>query len=49
MTKWVVDTAGNKCSIEYFGTESAARKALGFLVACTDCKNCKNAGAALND
>ena len=37
---WITDNNGNKCSVEYFGTEEAAREALASLKDCKDCRNC---------
>jgi hypothetical protein len=37
---WISDANGNKCSIEYFGSEDAARKALASLKECENCINC---------
>ena len=38
--KWLTDSNGNKCSVEYFGSEEAAQKALDSLKSCRDCVNC---------
>jgi len=40
MTTWLYDDKGNKCSIEYFGTNEAAQKALDSLEHCKNCVNC---------
>ena len=40
MTKWLTDDRGNKCSVEYFGTEEAAKEALDSLENCGNCTNC---------
>ena len=39
-TTWLSDANGNRCSVEYFGSEDAARRALDSLVDCRDCTNC---------
>ena len=38
--KWLEDVNGNKCSVEYFGSEEAAQKALDSLKDCRNCTNC---------
>ncbi|MGI0012667.1 MAG: hypothetical protein ACREBU_04375 [Nitrososphaera sp.] len=38
--KWLTDARSNKCSVEYFGSEEAAQKALNSLVECDNCINC---------
>lgn len=40
MATWLEDDNGNKCSIEYFGSEEAAQKALDSLKNCKNCTNC---------
>ena len=40
MTTWLKDDNGNKCSVEYFGSEEAAQKALDSLKGCDNCTNC---------
>lgn len=42
MTTWITDAKGNKCSVEYFGSEDKAREALASLKNCTYCTNCAN-------
>ncbi len=42
MDIWVSDADGNKCSAKYFGSEEAARAALGGLKHCVGCTNCSN-------
>lgn len=42
MTTWLTDDNGNKCSVEYFGSEEAAQKALDSLVECKNCINCSD-------
>ena len=37
---WVKDANGNRCSVEYFGSETAAQKALDSLIDCSDCSDC---------
>ena len=37
---WVQDANGNKCSVEYFGTQEAAQAALDSLKRCETCINC---------
>ena len=37
---WLKDANGNKCSVEYFGTNKAAQKALDSLEECGNCTNC---------
>lgn len=37
---WVSDANGNRCSVQYFGGEEAARAALVSLVNCNNCTNC---------
>ena len=39
---WMRDGNGNKCSIEYFGTQEAASTALDSLKGCRDCINCSD-------
>jgi hypothetical protein len=40
MTTWISDANGNKCSVEYFGTEELAKAALDSLIDCRNCVNC---------
>ena len=40
--KWLKDSNGNKCSVEYFGSEEAAQKALDSLKECRDCTDCSH-------
>lgn len=40
MTTWLTDDHGNKCSVEYFGSQEAAQKALDSLENCDNCINC---------
>ena len=40
MKTWIEDDNGNRCSVEYFGSEEAARAALASLKDCYDCWNC---------
>lgn len=40
MTTWLKDENGNRCSVEYFGSEEATQKALDSLKNCRDCTNC---------
>jgi len=40
MATWIEDANGNKCSVEYFGSEEAARAALESLKNCKYCINC---------
>src|SRR5258708_5771105 len=40
MTEWLKDGSGNKCSVEYFGSEEAAQKALDSLKLCENCTDC---------
>jgi hypothetical protein len=42
MTKWLKDDRGNKCSVEYFGSEEAAKTALDGLENCDNCTNCSD-------
>ena len=37
---WVVDANNNRCSVEYFGSQKAAQKALDSLIRCSGCSNC---------
>src|SRR5690348_5739922 len=39
---WLTDANGNKCSVEYFGSEEAARRALESLKECYNCTNCSH-------
>src|SRR3990167_3230588 len=38
--EWVSDENGNKCSVQYFGSQEAAQKALDSLKNCKNCINC---------
>ena len=40
MTTWITDDRGNRCSVEYWGSEEAAREALATLKNCDNCTNC---------
>ncbi len=40
MTTWIKDERGNKCSVEWFGTQDAAQAALDSLKDCDNCVNC---------
>ena len=40
MTTWIKGKDGNKCSVEWFGSEEAAYKALASLKNCENCTNC---------
>lgn len=42
MTTWLTDANGNKCSVEYFGSEEAAKAALDSLKDCQNCVNCSD-------
>jgi len=42
MTTWIRDDRGNKCSVEYFGSEEAAKTALASLKDCENCTNCSD-------
>ena len=42
MTTWLKDKKGNKCSVEYFGSEEAAKIALDSLIDCKNCTNCSD-------
>ncbi len=37
---WITDENGNRCSVEYWGTEEKAREALASLKNCENCTNC---------
>lgn len=37
---WITDENGNRCSVEYFGSEETARTALESLRDCRGCTNC---------
>ena len=39
---WISDERGNKCSVEYFGSEEAARAALASLIDCSGCSDCSD-------
>ena len=40
MTQWVTDQRGNRASVEFWGSEKAARNSLKLLVNCENCTNC---------
>lgn len=40
MQTWIKDDNGNKCSVEHFSSEAAAKAALDSLIDCRDCTNC---------
>jgi len=40
MTQWITDAKGNRCSVEYWGSEKEAQMALNSLVRCTGCTDC---------
>jgi hypothetical protein len=40
MKTWINDDNGNKCSVEYFGSEEAAKRALSSLKNCYGCSDC---------
>lgn len=40
METWIKDEDGNRCSVEYFGSDEAAREALDSLYGCINCTNC---------
>lgn len=42
MTTWIKDANGNRCSVEYFGSQDAAQKALDSLRVCKGCVNCSD-------
>lgn len=42
MTTWITDDRGNRCSVEHFGSEDAARRALESNENCRNCENCKD-------
>ena len=46
MTTWLKDDRGNKCSVEYFGSEKAAQKALDSLKDCDDSLTARTARTA---
>lgn len=37
---WISDENGNRCSVEYFGSEEAAKTALESLKNCSLCSDC---------
>lgn len=39
---WLTDAAGNRCSVERYGSAAAARRALASLKDCVNCVNCDN-------
>lgn len=40
MTTWITDGNGNRASVEYWGSEDAARASLATLKGCRNCDNC---------
>ena len=40
MTTWISDESGNRASVEYWGSEQAARAALATNEECRNCDNC---------
>ena len=42
MTTWLTDARGNRCSVEYWGSEEEAQKALDSLKNCDNCTNCSD-------
>jgi hypothetical protein len=40
MSTWIEDKNGNRCSVEYFGGQEKAQKALDSLKDCSDCSDC---------
>lgn len=40
MTTWIKDENGNSASVEFWGSEDAARKSIASLVNCRDCEDC---------
>jgi hypothetical protein len=40
MPTWISDENNNRCSVEYFGSEENAKKALATLTNCSDCSDC---------
>ena len=39
---WITDENGNRASVEYWGSEEAARKSLANLKECRNCSNCSD-------
>jgi len=39
---WLIDDDGNRNSISYYGSETAAREALESLENCKNCRNCSD-------
>ena len=37
---WIKDKNGNRCSVEYWGSEKKAKEALASLKDCSDCSDC---------
>src|ERR1043166_8678282 len=42
MATWISDANGNRCSVEYWGSEENAKKALDSLENCSGCSNCSD-------
>ena len=42
MTTWITDDNGNRASIEYWGSEEAAKASLATLINCKNCENCSD-------
>ena len=42
MRTWITDENGNRASVEYWGSEEAARKSLETLTRCSDCSGCSD-------
>ena len=42
MRTWITDENGNRASVEYWGSEEAARKSLETLTRCSDCSDCSD-------
>ena len=40
MTQWITDDHGNRCSVDYWGSEDAAKEALASNKDCKDCSDC---------
>ena len=40
MKTWISDANGNRCSVERWGSEEAARAALATLKDCSGCSDC---------
>jgi hypothetical protein len=47
-TIWLSDKAGNRCSVQYFGSRENAQKALDSLRNCYDCSNCSDCSGCCN-